>query len=64
MNIVTSGIRIAVSLLSKYTAPNNAIAAIGVKLGMCGNKRLIAATKIAEAIKRKRGVISLFVILL
>ena len=55
-SIAINGITKAKRLSEKYTPPNNAIAAIGVKFGMCGNNRLIAANKIADVIKIKRAV--------
>ena len=55
-NIATSGMMKAIFLFPNIAPPNNAIAAIGVKLKGCGSKRLTAATRMAILMNRNRGV--------
>ena len=56
INSASKGMIIASRLFVRYAPPNKAIAATGVKFGMCGNSLLIATTNIAVRIKIKRGV--------
>ena len=56
MNMATRGTMNANFLFAKNAPPNNAIAAMGVKLGGWGSTRLIAASRMAIAMNRNLGV--------
>ena len=56
MNIATKGTTKAPILELNFDPPNNAIDAIGVKLGKCGITLVSAAISISEEIAIKRGL--------